>query len=227
LEQLIWQNKNLEEFAYVVSHNLRSPVSSLLGLTQLAKTHPDEPETIRDILEKISTVSHSLDQVIKDLNTALTVQQKQTLNKEAIDLIELLHEIQNILQPELEHCEVDFKTTLEVNALVSVRSYLHNILYNLVHNAIKYRHPDRKPSISISSRLTDEGVQLQVEDNGLGLDAERIGEKLFGLYQRFHLHVPGKGIGLYLVKSQVEALGGSITVRSKPDEGSTFTVLLP
>lgn len=228
LEQLIWQNKNLEEFAYVVSHNLRSPVASLLGLSRLAKDHPEEPETQREVIERISSVSQSLDMVLKDLNTALTVQKKQTLNKEAVDLNELIREVRNILEPELDAFTITFDSSkLEAVALVTVRSYLHNILYNLVHNAIKYRHPGREPYIRVSSKLSGSGVEITVADNGLGIDAERIGEKLFGLYQRFHLHVPGKGIGLYLVKSQVEALGGTITVVSKPDEGSTFTVMLP
>ena len=91
-------------------------------------------------------------------------------------------------------------------------------------NAIKYRSDKRKLQITISTQRENHGVVLKISDNGMGIDLDNYGQKLFGLYQRFHDHVGGKGMGLYLVKTQVEALGGSISVESKVDHGTTFTI---
>jgi anti-sigma regulatory factor (Ser/Thr protein kinase) len=109
----------------------------------------------------------------------------------------------------------------------SVRPMLNSILYNLISNSIKYRSEERKPVIRIRSSLAGAFIKIEVQDNGLGIDIERFKEKLFGLYKRFHTHVDGKGLGLFLVKLQAESLGGKVEIESTPGYGSTFSIYVP
>jgi signal transduction histidine kinase len=108
--------------------------------------------------------------------------------------------------------------------VTTIPSYMESILYNLISNAIKYRHPGRRPTISIQSQDRGEFVQIDISDNGLGIDVETNKENLFSLYKRFHFHVEGRGLGLYLVKSQLAAMGGKIELRSKEGEGTAFSI---
>ena len=105
-----------------------------------------------------------------------------------------------------------------------IAPYVESILYNLISNAIKYRDPERSPHIAIKTTHENEFVCLAVMDNGLGIDLKKYKQNIFSLYKRFHLHVEGKGLGLYLVKTQIEALGGRVEVRSEPNEGTTFQI---
>jgi signal transduction histidine kinase len=111
--------------------------------------------------------------------------------------------------------------------VVSVRSYVQSILFNLLTNAIKYRSPHRPLEIEVFSYQEGNFICLGVQDNGLGIDLEKYQDKLFGMYKRFHQHIDGKGLGLHLVKTQIEALGGSIAVESAKGEGTTFKVMFP
>jgi signal transduction histidine kinase len=110
----------------------------------------------------------------------------------------------------------------EVPSIISVKTYIDSILFNLISNAIKYRSPDRTLSIAVRTFIVDDYVCLEVQDNGLGFDLTKYGKDVFSLYKRFHTHTEGKGLGLYLVKMQVLALGGKVEVISVPDQGSTF-----
>jgi signal transduction histidine kinase len=101
-------------------------------------------------------------------------------------------------------------------------------MYNLFSNAIKYRDPTRPLIIQIESGQEEQFICLSFQDNGLGIDLQKFGDKIFGLYNRFHTGVvPGKGIGLNLIKTQVETLGGKIELNSKPGEGCLFKVYFP
>src|SRR5690606_26281901 len=112
----------------------------------------------------------------------------------------------------------------DVRSIVTVKPYLDSILYNLISNAIKYRHPERKPDIHVKAEKVDGEICISIQDNGLGIDTALFQEKLSTLYSRFHVHVEGKGIGLYLVKTQVTAIGGRIEIDSQVDVGTTFRV---
>jgi len=117
--------------------------------------------------------------------------------------------------------ETDFRQSPLV---FTVRPILSSILFNLASNAIKYRSPGRALNLRIKTSRTDEGVTLYVSDNGLGIDLGQNDRNVFGLYKRFHTHTDGKGLGLYLVKLQIESLGGSVQVESQPNVGTTFKV---
>ena len=112
----------------------------------------------------------------------------------------------------------------EAEELVSIRSYLYSIFLNLVSNSIKYKRPGIKPIIEITSAKIKNKIQLTFKDNGLGIDLKNKEDEIFGLYKRFHDHVDGKGLGLFMVKTQVESLGGKIMVASEVNKGSEFRI---
>jgi signal transduction histidine kinase len=144
-----------------------------------------------------------------------------------IELTALLTKVLTSLEPEINETKTkvisDFS---ELNDVTSLHPYMESIFYNLISNAIKYRHPDRSPVIHVSSKIVDGYGIISFEDNGLGIDIDKHKDSLFNLYKRFHFHTEGKGMGLYLVKTQLAALGGKIEVDSKVDEGTRFNIYL-
>jgi two-component system, sensor histidine kinase LadS len=224
--ELLDQNKQLEEFAFIVAHNLRSPVARLLGLTNLAKLIDPRSNEVEVILQKVADSGKELDTVIHDLSKILEVRNGKGKLFEPVSLTIRLASACLSLKDEIEvsHARItqDFSA---VDALYTISPYIESILYNLISNAIKYRHPDRTPVISIRTTITDGVMRLMIKDNGLGLDIQRHGAKLFQLYQRFHRDGEGRGIGLYLVKTQAEAIGAHISMQSRPQEGSEFTLV--
>ncbi|MBT1684932.1 7TM diverse intracellular signaling domain-containing protein [Dawidia soli] len=224
--ELLDQNKQLEQFAFIVAHNLRSPVARLLGLTNLAKLIDRHSNEVEIILQKVAEAGKDLDTVIHDLSNILEVRNGKDKQFETVSLTLRLASACMALKEEIDASQAritqDFSAA---DALYTISPYIESILYNLISNAIKYRHPDRTPVISVRTAVVDGVVQLMVKDNGLGLDIQRHGAKLFHLYQRFHRDGEGRGIGLYLVKTQAEAIGAHISMQSKPQEGSEFTMV--
>ncbi len=114
-----------------------------------------------------------------------------------------------------------------VDKMTSIKSYLHSIFYNLISNSIKYRQSGKAPLIKIKSDLNEETIRISFKDNGVGIDLLKHGEKIFGLYKRFHANTEGKGLGLFMVKTQVETLGGTINVKSAHGDGAEFILEMP
>ena len=222
-QELIEHNNQLEQFAFIAAHNLRAPLTRVLGLANLIQMGPTE-EDKRIALEKLITSAHDLDQVIKDLNAILNIK-RHTGNFTEVDLHESLTRTKRILEKEIEDTNTRIIINFsEADKVYAIAPYVESILYNLISNAIKYRDPERTPLIAIKTTHEKEFVCLAVMDNGLGIDLSKYQQSVFSLYKRFHLHVEGKGLGLYLVKTQIEALGGRVDVKSEPNEGATFLV---
>lgn len=226
-EELVRHNNELRQFSYTVSHNLRGPVARLLGLTDLFGRLKDDTERL-ELGEMIQRSGRELDEVLKDLTLIIDLRNDLYQVREKIVLEEEWKRTQSILQEQIRpmyKLMVDFKHAPHV---YSIRAMIQSILYNLVSNAIKYRNPERDLEIFITSaQLSDQSVLISVKDNGLGINLESQRDNMFKLYRRFHTHVDGKGLGLYLVKTQVDTLGGSIKVESEINQGTTFMVLLP
>jgi signal transduction histidine kinase len=127
----------------------------------------------------------------------------------------------------MQATQAEIQIDLAISSLSLPKIYLESILHNLLSNALKYHSPQRRPAIHVKSWQQEEQAYLSVSDNGLGMDLTKVGDKLFGLYKTFHEHKEAKGLGLYLTKLQVEALGGTIRVESQPDHGTTFTLSFP
>ncbi|MCW3076708.1 MAG: hypothetical protein JWO32_1317, partial [Bacteroidetes bacterium] len=147
---------------------------------------------------------------------------------ESIDMLELVSliksSIENLILKEKAVIEADFS---EVNKLISIKSYVHSIFYNLISNSIKYKDPGKKPKINIKSYIKGDKICISFSDNGTGIDLKQHGEKIFGLYKRFHENIEGKGLGLFMVKTQVEVLGGTINITSEPGVGTEFIIEFP
>lgn len=224
--ELIDQNNDLLQFSYSVSHNLRGPVASLLGLVHLAQRETVTDE-MRILMDHINKSAESLDMTIKDLNSIIEL--KNTIAKER-QLVFLPVEIEHVkvmLRREIEDHQALVETDFVAGEIVySVKPMVSSILYNLISNAIKYRDPVRLPKVKISTHKQEGFLRIDIADNGLGIDTDKFKEKLFGMYKRFHTHIEGKGLGLFLVKLQAESLGGKIEVQSTLGLGTTFSVYI-
>lgn len=225
-EHLYLQNQDLQQFNYIVSHNLRAPVANLVGLsTMLRKLDPNGPRFDMG-LENLEKSARRLDDVISDLNKILAVR-AANLNeaRESVSLLEVATEVIQSLQHLLDLAGGAVALNLsEKDVLWANRAYVYSILHNLISNAIKYKSSQRSLLIELNSVRKENGLSLLVQDNGSGMDLEVVKPRLFQLYKRFHVGPEGKGIGLYLVKMQVGAIGGTIEVDSKPEAGTTFSI---
>ena len=224
IQELTSKNEDLNQFTYIISHNLRAPIANLKGLLHLMDLEHLIPTTGLDIFGNFSLTVNKLDDTILDLNRILNIRRHRDEISQDIDLdAELARALENlaVMAPDILSW---VQTELGIGHFVSVKSYIQSILYNLISNAIKYRHPQRQPWIQVSSGRSNESLWIAVQDNGLGLDLASVQSKLFRLYMRFHPHIDGKGMGLYLIKTQAEALGGGVEVSSELGLGTRFLV---
>lgn len=225
-QELIKHNTELLQFSYTVSHNLRGPVARLLGLSYLLNRPMADAERSM-MLGHMTTATNELDVVLKDLSKIIDIRNELFRVRERVFLEDEWEQCKLILGEQLKE-EFDFKIDFsQAPYLFTIKPFIQSILYNLVSNAIKYRSPERKLSVSIKSYLRDNGTVLTVEDNGLGFDSKAHGENIFKLYKRLHVHVEGKGLGLYLVKSQIDSLNGTITIQSGINQGTAFSIYFP
>lgn len=215
----------LRQFSYTISHNLRGPVANLLGLSSLFDLKNALPKN-RELILHTRTAAAALDAVIRDLSQVLQLRDAKDA-AETIDLNYLLKNVLLSIETEGEADTLRLESKLQIAEIQGVKPYLHSILYNLLSNAIKYYHPERSCQITISTRKDRDGVLLAVQDNGIGIDLEKHGNNLFKMYKRFHEYREGRGLGLYLIKTQAEILGGYVEVQSQPGVGTTFSVWLP
>lgn len=228
ISSLTRQNRDLQQFSNIISHNLRAPVANILSLTSIFD-FPDIDQQSHDrLIEGLKTSATNLDETIKDLNEILTIQNDVHDIKETIVLKEVVSAVNTSLSRQIASSKTEIRfTSKEVKKIYSIKSYIHSIFFNLISNSIKYRKNDDNPVINISACKINGAIELRFEDNGIGIDLTRYKKELFKLYRRFHVHVDGKGLGLYMVKSQVETLGGTISIDSEVDRGTTFIITLP
>jgi PAS domain S-box-containing protein len=226
---IVRRNQDLEQFSYMVSHNLRAPVANILGLSEIISDGYLEPEIQKEIVSGISDSVKKLDGVITDLNHILEQKQSVIQNKEIVDFTELTLDIKYSIDKLIQKERVSLRLNFEkIPAIFTIKSYMHSIFYNLIHNSIKYRRLGCSPIIDISSSFENNEILLVFKDNGMGMNVENLGAKIFGMYKRFHPEISdGKGIGLYMVKTQVQSLGGTISVLSEVNRGTEFTIRFP
>ena len=222
---LVARNVDLEKFAYIISHNLRAPVANIIGASS-ALNNLKLNDTERDRLcQGINQSAVKLDEVVKDLNLILQAKGGTDAIKETIYFSELVDSIKISLKNLIDKDDIVIKYDFSaIDELISVKAYLYSIFFNLILNSVKYRRQGVRSIINVSSHKTENTIQLIFADNGIGIDLKKNGDQLFGLYKRFHHEIDGKGMGLFMVKTQVETLGGKITVQSEENRGTEFKI---
>ena len=227
-QELIDYNHRLEQFAFVTAHNLRGPVATLLGLTQIYNRENISDPINLTILEKSNKTTIKLDEIIKDLVGILDLQKNSANLTQDINVLDILNDVKVLLSKEIEESGAIIEHNFTTNTVISgVSAYLNNIFYNLISNSIKYRRDSIPLQINIDYMFGEDSITVNFKDNGRGIDLEKFGEKVFHLYKRFHLDKEGKGLGLYIVKTQVEIMKGRISLISSPNKGCCFSIVLP
>ncbi|WP_333600351.1 PAS domain-containing sensor histidine kinase [Flavobacterium sp.] len=226
IRELTQNNKDLKQFSYITSHNLRAPLSNLTGLLNLLDDMTIEDQELKEIINGFTKSTHLLNETINDLVKVVIIKDNPSIQKEKVLIKEVFENVFNQLSFLISLHKPILKIDLEEVTILNInKSYLESIFLNLLTNSIKYRATTRQLRVNISSQVVDDNLILTFKDNGIGIDLERNRDKIFGLYQRFHNHPDSKGLGLYLVKSQVEAMEGTITVVSEVGKGTTFTII--
>lgn len=226
-QELVLHNSQLEQYAFITAHNLRGPVARLKGLMNIFEKTSCINEQNNEIVNRIINSAVEMDEVLSDMNYILELKNKDIGHSHKVDIEVIFDKVKKILFDNLQESNAEIKLKLDVQHVYANGPYLESVMYNLVSNAIKYRSEDRKLEIGISSYKVNSNIILEISDNGLGINLSKFEGKIFGLYQRFHDHIGGKGLGLYLVKNQVEALGGSIEIDTEENKGTTFKIALP
>ncbi|MGK2861432.1 MAG: sensor histidine kinase [Chitinophagaceae bacterium] len=225
--QLKKSNAELQQFASIVSHNLRTPVANIVGLSSILKDAISEEDKASS-QELLFKAVERLNEVIEDLSKILKTKSQINEINEVIYFDQLVSNIKSSIHILLEKEKVQFTTDFRaIDKITSNKSYIYSIFYNLISNSIKYKQIGRPPVINIVSEIDKNKILLYFKDNGAGIDLKKNGDKLFGLYKRFNHDAEGKGLGLFMVKTQIESLGGNIKAESIVGVGTEFTIEIP
>lgn len=223
-EHLTRKNRQLAEFAQILSHNLRAPVGNITMLLQ----HYDQSAQQEEKTELVSLLkqsTHSLSDTLNELNEVLKVQQYKFIQKEQLHFQTVAQKVLKMLAALITDLNAIIHTDFSSAPNIDYPPiYLESIILNLVSNALKYHSPERTPVIHLRTYRKQGDLILEIEDNGRGINLDRHRSSMFKLYKTFHRHPDAKGLGLYMTKNQVEAMGGQIFVYSTEFEGSKFII---
>ncbi|MCS7020035.1 MAG: PAS domain S-box protein [Cytophagales bacterium] len=218
------QKERLEQFAHIVSHNLRSHSGNIAALINLLDNASDDKERA-ELFTYLKKASGQLMQTIADLNEIVDANKSDAIRK-----LHLKTQVESViysLAADIREKSVEMSICVAEDLYIEYKpAYLDSILLNLITNAIKYRHPQRLPQVHICAYRREGNVWLEVQDNGIGIDLQKYGKTLFGMYKTFHGNRDAKGIGLYITRNQIEEMGGTITVESEPNKGTKFIIRL-
>ena len=220
------QNDSLMNFAHIVSHNLRSHSTNLTMLTKFLTQEKDQKER-ENINAMIYNAAESLSETISHLNDVVQVKTGALENLTSINVLNAFKQIEKSIGGLIDEQKATLDISIPKSHFVNaVPAYFESIILNVLTNALKYRSPDRKPILKITSVSKNNSILLKFSDNGQGIDLERHGDKIFGMYKTFHKHKDAKGIGLFITKNQIEAMNGSIRIKSEVDLGTTILIEL-
>jgi PAS domain S-box-containing protein len=227
LKELVENNLELKQFSYITTHNLRAPLTNLISICDIIEPGIGIDELTLQLIEGFKTSTHHLNETLKDLIEILIIKENRNIQKGQLTFEDIFKKVSESLSMSLLKNKVminaDFSAATSV---IFANAYLESIFLNLLTNAIKYRHPDRAPIITIKTSKEPNGdTKLTFSDNGIGINMALAKDKIFGLYKRFHKNSDSKGIGLYLIHSQLTSHGGKIEVDSEVNIGTTFTII--
>ncbi|MDO5972765.1 PAS domain-containing sensor histidine kinase [Flavivirga jejuensis] len=218
------QNKRLFNFAHIVSHNLRSHTSNLSLVVELLNSTESKEEKL-ELINSVENIASSLNDTILHLNEVVTIQTSTNKSKSLVKFSKSLKRVKisigQIITKSRTIINSDFS---KIDTIDYIPAYLESILLNLITNSIKYKHPERDPIIEIKSYVENSRTILEITDNGIGIDLEKFGDKLFGMYKTFHYNKDAIGIGLFITKNQIDALDGEINVFSEVEKFTTFKI---
>ncbi len=225
LNELTKNNKELKQFSYITSHNMRSPLTNILAILDLFDHERINDQETTELIDALRQSTNNLHETLNDLIKILIIKENTNQELENINIEDVFIGVKNSINSLVanSNAQIQFNFS-EANQLNYNKSYLESIFLNLLTNSIKYASQERNLNITVNTELENNKIRLTYTDNGLGFDLEKVKDKIFGLYQRFHTHTDSKGIGLYLVYSQIVALGGNIKVDSEVNKGTTFTI---
>jgi len=218
------QNKKLINFAHIISHNLRSHTANFSMLLDFLVMEKDEKEK-NNIVKMLIKASDNLLETLENLNDVVAISANVNQEKKPVNLNDKLNKVEQNLAAFLKNNNAKIINTIPNDSIVEViPAYVDSILMNFITNAVKYKDPQRDPIIKLSLKKNDTHSILSIEDNGLGIDLEKYGDKLFGMYKTFHKNPDARGIGLYITKNQIEAMNGKIITCSEVGKGTTFNI---
>jgi len=218
------QNKKLVNFAHIVSHNLRSHTANFSMLLEFLVSEKDEEEK-QNLINMLVKASDDLLETLNNLNEVVVINTNVNLKKQNISLNKKIKSVEKNLSVFLKNKNATIINTIEDNVKIkAIPAYLDSILTNFFTNSIMYKSAERDPIIKLSSSRENGYTILSINDNGLGIDLKKYGDKLFGMYKTFHNNPDAKGIGLFLAKNQIEAMNGKITTSSEVGKGTTFNI---
>ncbi|MBD0833610.1 PAS domain-containing sensor histidine kinase [Aestuariibaculum sediminum] len=220
------QNERLKNFAHIVSHNLRSHSSGISALLEILKEeNPDYFQN--EMIKLLELSSNNLLETIEDLSEIVKINLSSEDSLIKIALKPVINSQISAIKALAEKNNITINNTVSEDLSVyAIKAYLESIVLNFITNAIKYSSKDRDSYLNISAEKNKNFTIITFEDNGLGINLDQHKNKLFGMYKTFHKNPDAKGIGLFITKNQVEALGGKIDVFSEVNKGSTFKVYL-
>ncbi len=224
-EELSHRNRQLEDFANIASHNLRSPIGNMQMLLEFYEQE-DDPGKKEFFIQKLKEVTQRLNGTVDNLTEVVKLKKNINKKREVIQFEAMLKAITGSLSAQIieSKAEISFDFS-KCESIFYPKVYLESILMNLLTNALKYRSPKRVPQIHFESIVKKGQIVLTCQDNGLGIDMERHREKLFGLNKTFHRNKDARGVGLFITKNQIEVLGGSIEAVSEVDKGTRFIIM--
>ena len=226
LDLVTEQNKRLLNFSYIVSHNLRSHSSNIESITSLIEFSESEEETL-EMVQLLKKVTQSLNDTMHNLNEVVNIKANINIVSEPLNLRQYSEEAIAILTEQIAIKDVQIINNIASDVIVVYNpAYMQSIFLNLISNAIRYSHSDRKPEITIDFYTEKDKKVLQISDNGIGIDLNKNRDKIFGMYKTFSTNSDSKGIGLFITKNQIDAMGGSIYVESEPNIGTTFKIYI-
>lgn len=218
------QNLRLLNFAHIVSHNLRSHSGNLEMLLDLLQDEIPE-STENEYFPLINEAVNNLSETILNLNEISSINTRGSSDMTSLNLLEYIEKTISSVRAKI--IETNAKITVDIDKsleVLAIPAYLDSILLNFVTNAIKYRQPKLSPTIKLTAQKADHFIRLDIEDNGLGIDLPLHKAKLFGLYKTFHKHSEARGLGLFITKNQIDAIGGKVEVTSEINKGSVFSL---
>lgn len=224
IKELLKSNADLKQFSYITSHNLRAPLSNIEAILRVID-YSTLDTTTAELLKMLNFSGKQLAKTIEDLTKILVIKNNVNAERRTIGLSASFAHLGNIFSSALTEAGAEVFTDFTDPEIDFNETYFESILINLFSNAINYRSPERNLVIRASTVFDENGNTIfRFSDNGTGIDVNRYKDRLFGLYQRFHDNIEGQGLGLYIIKSQIEALNGTIDIESEPDKGTTFII---